>query len=405
MKYMIFKYDNIKPSDSRSLNIRRVHSICVVIVFGAISAAAISDSVANESNLNTEVPDAVKSVQEDNSNQRNKAQDDYIRKMNELAVSVEPFEGDPEKGWVVSVLSGVSYATEKDLVSILSIGNIRVLYLGGAFGDESMKQIAEIETLHELGINETAVTDQGIRSVENLKSLNMLNISESYSHSRKPRLTDSSLESIAKLGSLRSLILSGPGFTVSGIKHLQKLDNLNRLDLSLRTPFDENEAEVLQAFTNLTHLNFVAQSDSSLEHLVPLKQLKSLSVRSKTYSGEGVPFLKQMTHLESLKVYNWKIETQNDLEQLILEIGKLTQLKHLNLSNNQISDKHLLGLLSLNSLNSLHLENSNVTNEGVMSLAILPNLKLINVRGTKVNPEGKATFHGVAPDVVVFLKP
>ena len=89
--------------------------------------------------------------------------------------------------------------------------------------DESMvylKRLTKLETLAMWSAPE--VSDNGMRQLENLKHLQLVDISDS-------QMTDESLRMFGKMPSLKVLRLEGHRFTDQGLAHLKNLPKLNTL--------------------------------------------------------------------------------------------------------------------------------------------------------------------------------
>jgi len=147
----------------------------------------------------------------------------------------------------------------------------------------------------------------------------------------------------------------------------------------------------------LTHLNpaYITLETIVNQHQCP--KLKHLNISNSDISFEEfsgltlaeVPFLEEL-HLEDTKIPLKGIEK-------IASQSKWPQLKHLNISNNKIFDKGILALslAKWQLLEDLNLKNTRITAEGIkiiVSKMNLPHLKKLNVSENSILDEGLETI-------------
>ena len=150
---------------------------------------------------------------------------------------------------------------------------------------------------------------------------------------RFTEVTDSGLEHLKELKSLRVLNLNGTKVTGSGFVHLKKMKRLQYLLLGSLTVTDVG-MEHLKELKSLRCLNLNATlvTDAGLRHLKGLKKMEDLYLSSTKVTDSGLEYLKDMTRLKSLKL-NHKVTDAG-----LVHLKGLTNLKSLDLSSTKVTD-------------------------------------------------------------------
>lgn len=156
---------------------------------------------------------------------------------------------------------------------------------GGEITDEGLQiiaQIPSIETLNLIGAS-GGITDAGlVPLIKGLPNLRVLGLSNSS-------ITDDGLKSIATLTKLNQLLLEGTAIGNEGLAHLRNLPELEILKLAG------------------TQVN-----DAGLVHLTTLPKLKHLALSHTDVTGAGsVEHLKKLTKLEYLTVPRENFEREH----------------------------------------------------------------------------------------------
>jgi Leucine-rich repeat (LRR) protein len=113
-------------------------------------------------------------------------------------------------------------------------------------------------------------------------------------------------------------------------------------------------------------------TDAGLQHLKELNKLNILFLEKTIITDIGLKYLKGLTQLQNLDLDETRI-TDAGLEQL----KELKQLRSLRLSGTQITDAGLKHLKGLNKLESLNITRTKTSNAGIKDLQqALPNLKI-----------------------------
>ena len=135
--------------------------------------------------------------------------------------------------------------------------------------------------------------------------------------------------------------------------------------------------------------NFV--TDSALEELAGLEQLRTLNLWNAQVSDAGLKELAGLAQLQSLTIQAHKVTDAG-----LSELSGLSQLRWLNLSYTQTTDAGLKGLAGLTRLKSLRLASTRVTDTGLKELAGHAKLQWLNLRGTRVTDAGLKELVGLA---------
>jgi Leucine-rich repeat (LRR) protein len=148
-------------------------------------------------------------------------------------------------------------------------------------------------------------------------------------------------------------------------------------------------------------------TDSDLEHLVWMSQLRKLNLDGAQITDAGLEHLKVLTQLEGLMLGRTKITDaglqhiggMKRLEGLCLEntqitdaglrhLGGLAQLRHLALSGTKVGDDGLEYLKGLTQLSELYLSETHVTDTGLNHVEGLAQLQELALDGTEVSDAG-----------------
>ncbi|MCH8043368.1 MAG: hypothetical protein IID44_06575 [Planctomycetes bacterium] len=128
--------------------------------------------------------------------------------------------------------------------------------------------------------------------------------------------TDAGLKHLDRLPTLVRLDLDGTKVTDAGLKHMKGLESLERLRLN-NTNVSGAGLEHFGRLTKLRYLNLsdTKTDDAGLEHLKGLSRLEFLGLDNTNITGAGLAHLKGMTRLEWLHVQSTKV-TDAGLEHL-----------------------------------------------------------------------------------------
>ncbi len=148
--------------------------------------------------------------------------------------------------------------------------------------DENLIHLRAFPRLRHLLLDGTQVTDDGIRHLESLTSLELLSLNHL-------KITDRGLVHLRPLTGIRWLDLGGTRVEGTGLAYLEKWTKLESLSLCSTSIRDEELAR-LQHFTSLQYLELGGTriSDAGIKHLKRMHQLRELSLWNTRVTDAGV---------------------------------------------------------------------------------------------------------------------
>ncbi|KAK6187545.1 hypothetical protein SNE40_005543 [Patella caerulea] len=294
---------------------------------------------------------------------------------------------------------------------IEEMSGLRWLRLSNTQLDSLPKHLAKLNKLEDLTIKNNSISTLG-SFLPNLQALSKLNC-------RYNKITDSGVP--AELFDLSEL-------SVVDLSHNELTDvppQLENAKSVLVLNLSHNQIEMIpnQLFINLTDLVFVDMSNNCLETLPPqmrrltdlrtlilnnnplihaqlrqipaLSALQTLHMRNTQRSISNIPIgLEALTYLQDVDF------SHNDLPRVPEPLYKLSSLKRLNLSNNQISELSLMIDVWVN-LETLNLSRNNIKSLP-MSLHKLASLKKLYVNVNQLDFEGIPASIGKLHNLEIF---
>ena len=197
----------------------------------------------------------------------------------------------------------------KELTKVGALSGLRELYLPGPMwtpfsdspldGNEALKSLAGLKNLERLSFSlhflpTYNVTDKGVAFLAGLTQLRELRLPQS--RVVKPDL--------APFVHLESLDLNDSAFTDDGMKTLDGLKDLKRLYLR-NTAVSDDGLKHLSGLTRIEELDLygVKVTDRGLESLQNLKAMRKLNLLGAEITDAGLDALTGMPHLRELNLY------------------------------------------------------------------------------------------------------
>jgi len=236
--------------------------------------------------------------------------------------------------------------------------------------DTCMLHIAHLTGLKELDLANTNITSEGMKHITKLQLLERLTLPKT--------IRSSGLSYVAQLKSLKRLYFKENRVTNAGLRHLSKLTSLEELELGGEHIGDAGLVH-LAKLKQLKYLTIWGKnfSDKGLAYLKNIPSLKILNLARLPITDEGLHYLSGHTGLENLSLYKTEI-TDRGLKFL----KSLPSLKKLDLGGAKITDKGLSYLSEIKSLEYIDLPNETVTDKNLVYLTQLTNLKYLNMPST-----------------------
>ncbi|MEX2187079.1 MAG: hypothetical protein WD875_09810 [Pirellulales bacterium] len=189
---------------------------------------------------------------------------------------------------------------------------------------------------------------------------------------------DDDLSHVGDLPNLEAIDLGGCNVTPSGVLHLRSSRQLKHLHLSdFSSPLDEATMEqIATAWPHLQSLSLDGAqiADSAFAHVGKLRQLRYLNICRTQVTDEGLKTLGTLTRLTTLHAGNTKI---SDLG--MDAICSLSTLEKLDLNFTGITDRGLQGIDHLMKLKRIYFVGTEVTDAGLEHLKPLDSLVYIGL--------------------------
>lgn len=249
----------------------------------------------------------------------------------------------------ISNISGIEFCTN---LKVLSLGKTNFSDLG------MLKNLLSLQEFVILDAGSGLITD--VSSLQNLTQMQRLDL-------RCPILAD--ISPLGGLTQITSLNLETP--LLSDLAPLQYLKQLNKLEIYSRA-LTTNDLNILQNFSQLTHLGISGTSISDFSVVQNLPQLKTLGLRINQISDLNQ--ISSLTGLTTLRLNDNKIEDISALQAM-------TQLQILDLSYNQITN--ISSLQGMTHLDFLSLSYNQITDISALQNAALA--RFIQLNSNKIS--------------------
>lgn len=320
--------------------------------------------------------------------------------------------------------------TDADLATLrpffLNAGGPSKLDLSGTrVTDAGLRQLAGFTFLHELILDETAVTGSGLAD---LKSIGSDDEDEYNVHIglARSKMDDAGLAGLAAVQYLGEVDLSRTQISGSGLTQLKALNRLSTLKLA-GCPIDDkglDSIRVLDALDNLYDWDFsyTQITDAGLSKLMNVKHLRSLKLSGTKITDSGLPILnarKELTGIfldrtaitdSGLKAFSGNATlTQLSLsgtaitDNGILQLKANNRIEHLYLDQTAANDATLRAMANWTTIKSLNLEYTQITDAGLAALADLPNLERLYLKlmESKMTREGIDALKRRKPNLAI----
>jgi tRNA A-37 threonylcarbamoyl transferase component Bud32 len=285
---------------------------------------------------------------------------------------------------------------------------------------EVIETLTGLETLRFEDPNE--ITDAGLARLASLKNLRALNVVS-------PRMSDASLEVIAKLPNLERLSLGITGYgseagqtasrvTARGLSALKAAEKLNHVNVQ-GVPINDAALQSLGELRQVQSLNVSSPGvvDASLRHLSGMTQLNALFLRNTGVTDAGLVHLKNLANLNDLYLEGSPVTGRgaehlrglNNLRRLTLwacpvedagleQLKSLTQLTLLDVRQSKVTDAGIPHLEALaERLEVLHLIETAITDAAIPHLSKLAKLRGLTLNGTQLTADGVTQLRKALP--------
>lgn len=289
-------------------------------------------------------------------------------------------------------LDEASGLSPPDLGPLGQLTNLRSLSLAfsGAADDTTPAILAKLGGLERLVLTAVPISDDGLKTLAQIKSLKYLDVSENTA------LSGPGLAVLASLPALQGLNLtSNRNFGEQGLLELTRCENLSELNLS-SCGLSDQHFSILKAWPKLRSLkcNNNPLTDQGMVFIKPLSKLVELDLR---YTRVGDQGFSQVGSRNLERLWLMGISDQG-----LTLIKRFPDLRELYLSECGISDQGLLQLKGLRQLAVLDLSHTAVTDRGLSELVGLKSLKCIHLTKTGVSAAGVEGIKNAIPGLDVI---
>lgn len=288
-----------------------------------------------------------------------------------------------------------SGVTPAGLAHLKALPHLTWLHLGssGSIDDKAAAVLSEFKHLKFLGLNANAITNTGLKSIAQVKTLEAIDLSGVST------VTGPGLAALVEMPALTSVAMhecTAMPDLPQGLLELVKCRPLRELDLSYCGLGDPHMI-VFKAWPQLERLNL---SDNAITDngAIMLKQLGGLTDLNLTRTRIGDPTLNQLTN-RKLAVLD--LSETGVTDQGMLSLKRLTGLRVLNLSKAAISDLGLAQLKGLKNLEELNITGTKVDDQGLAHLVGMKDLKVLRTDLSQVTDAGRRQIADAIPGLQV----
>ena len=242
-------------------------------------------------------------------------------------------------------------------------GRKKISYEQLELSDKCFKYIGKMVQLEKLTVKDSIVKDAWLRNLANLPLKNVnLNGCD---------LTDEGIREIAKIKSLDSLLIGQAQITDESLKLLAEHPNLTFLDLDRTKISDRGLAFLLPKKNDWTHLN-LAKTNLTPECVDILIQFKNL----------------RLLNLQGLHLNAAQLE----------KLSALKNLRLLDLSYSNMTDEDISPIYKFKNLVRLEVATNHLTNEALKTIGKLDKLHFLDIaQSPKISPDAVEQYESSHP--------
>lgn len=241
-------------------------------------------------------------------------------------------------------------------------------------GDAELQFLGQINSLEAIDLSDcNRVSSRGVEYLANCPRLKFLKVFGKA-------INDNTLNIVAGMKSLRVLGLNDSAVTDEGIAKLAEL-NLSEVSL-FRTSIGDASIAVLAKMPNLSTVNLrdTRISDQSLASLADCSKLRRIDLSECNSPGITDVGCESLAKIPTLQEINlWKTKVGNSGIELL---ARLPNLKKLNLDDTEVGDRAVIAIGKMNNLNWLHLGKTNITDASADVLQKMTKLRFLDITFT-----------------------
>ena len=256
--------------------------------------------------------------------------------------------------------------------------------------DSELEILRGIKTLKGLILVGTQVTDAGLAKLPDCADLVELQL-------ELTGVTDAGLARFAKCKNLQTLNLSQTPVTDEGFAHFKGCKSIVSLAAN-HTKLTDNGLALFKEHKGIAslHLGGTAITDTAIDQIKAYRELVNLNVGGTRVTDAGLAHLKDCKQLSGLGLNGTGVTDVG-----LAHLRDCKQLSGLSLNGTGVTDVGLAHLRDCKQLSGLGLEGTKVTDVGLAHLKSCNALKGIVLKGTKVTAKGLAEFHAAVPGCLI----
>jgi serine/threonine protein kinase len=268
------------------------------------------------------------------------------------------------------------------------------------FGDKAIEEylaqnehrfFPEMDTgLHDFKL----MTDKGLKLIAQMPNLRTLILTNCGN------ITADGLKYLWKEPQLQHLELTGTAIGDNAIPVIVQMKPLLSLNLSKTSVHPEGLKLLSQTKLNTLLVGNIDLDEAGCEAIAQIKSLQKLSLGKNTRVADGLKYIVTLPHLEALDLTNTRL-TDKDLK----ELPRSKRLNKLYLSDNHITDAGIKTIAHIQSLENLFLDSTRIDDAALTELLKLKELRYLNLYGCKIDPSAIAKFGIERPECKVDLNP
>ena len=140
-------------------------------------------------------------------------------------------------------------------------------------------------------------------------------------------------------------------------------------------------------------------SDSDLMHLKSFRHIQSLSIHGARLEGDGLSYLKDLPALTRIQI------DSHVTDKAVSRLEDLRQLRYLSICSRSMTDHGLASVAKLYNLRHLTIRKAGITDEGLAHLDFLGTLEVLEFVDTRVTEAGVREFRLRHPEVKLIFNP
>lgn len=302
-----------------------------------------------------------------------------------------------KEGYVIEVnLRGTLIDDAKDLQGITGLTRLRsLLFNQTPITAAELELIGKVASLENLDVRNCSLDNKSITYLTGLSKLKALRLSGNED------IDDEAMPNINKLTNLKALMLDFLWVSNDGLTELKDLKKLEEIYLA-KTLIDDAALQTLTTFPKLKKIRLAQNqiSNEGLAALAKMPQLVELDLSENSLlSDSGMEHLAGLKEMKKLNL--WRVALTDDG---VKPLQGLTNMEWLNLDNTQVTDAGLKYLKDMHKLEFLHLGSTPVSNAGLPALEGLTSLKELTITRTAVSAEGVKELQKKLPNTKIQLK-